>query len=679
MFHDTFNIAILQGNMFGCGLSSTSKMTQLPIHDPDISTYECGSNNYYAALIAWSCIYALFGIFVLIVAYYGRRGISTFCSSDVTHTSSIHKLFDVASQSSRYCNSGMDHAKNVIRMMDILMDTSKLLLCMSVAVVCMYMPMYVALFSWYGTQSDSYAWVISIGYLSEKTPAIVIEIVIMLSLGIIVVVNRKLLYQHLFDVSYNAADVTITDVCSNSSASLSAGDRNLLDRPDIAMVSATISFCINFVLIVLLNYGYVMVLITGTAGEIFASQVGMAVIKTVWMTNGVPMLVFSSMKYVSYIFVGSKEIPDVLDRNVMVESSLGKQIKLLVVIAILNNIILPLLVFSVISPSCFYYSIVSADNINTFFKFSQCYEIIHAQCVSDTTVTVNIAYQPPFQYSYECSTAMITSYTPIYVMTSLTLGILFPILYIVRVKYVRERIQTMRTRMIRWIADRAYCCASKQEDGMSDKLKPSLSISSSGTAAASQLDRKYADSKSIITTVILNISIMATFGVAYPPLFLIMCVAFASYAFAVSVHFRCFIKEAMDSDTYILGKANEEYKMFTSLLIKSLWLLCPLVLTFFSFFVFDMVGDQLGFEQGIYASLPMVVLAMILLVSRPLYKKMYRQLLCKIKNNTSCSSNGVDDNVDNAIYEMRDTELADLDVNNGNQGVIDVNVNSISM
>jgi hypothetical protein len=53
------NLSALTGNIFSCHIFSS----QLPEHDPEYETYECGSNQLFLAL-------SLFGIMILSLLYF---------------------------------------------------------------------------------------------------------------------------------------------------------------------------------------------------------------------------------------------------------------------------------------------------------------------------------------------------------------------------------------------------------------------------------------------------------------------------------------------------------------------------------------------------------------------------------------------------------------------------------
>ena len=86
-------------------------------------------------------------------------------------------------------------------------------------------------------------------------------------------------------------------------------------------------------------------------------------------------------------------------------------------VALLNNIAIPCLVVAVVSPSCFYNVFVSAPEVLSRYFFKECSEANDAgQCtlysISEDTSTFN----PQFTYSYQCSSSLVTYYSPAFVI-----------------------------------------------------------------------------------------------------------------------------------------------------------------------------------------------------------------------------------------------------------------------
>jgi hypothetical protein len=72
-------------------------------------------------------------------------------------------------------------------------------------------------------------------------------------------------------------------------------------------------------------------------------------------------------------------------------------------LGIINNILIPLIAATAISPNCFYYALFSAEAVESNYEFSQCVSFsIDGDCMELRTFEPITSYQPPFLYSYQC-------------------------------------------------------------------------------------------------------------------------------------------------------------------------------------------------------------------------------------------------------------------------------------
>lgn len=76
-----------------------------------------------------------------------------------------------------------------------------------------------------------------------------------------------------------------------------------------------------------------------------------------------------------------------------------------------NGIVVPCMVTMFISPDCFYSVIVTPDAVQATYQYSTCdvlYTNDRSVCTSYTTVTSTTSYLPPFNYSYQCSSVLVS-------------------------------------------------------------------------------------------------------------------------------------------------------------------------------------------------------------------------------------------------------------------------------
>jgi hypothetical protein len=76
-------INILEGNMFTCN----EDRSELPIHDPHYTTYQCGSEYTNIAMYIWCCMVVVIVIGLLILMWRKQYGIDNPNNSELVNTS----------------------------------------------------------------------------------------------------------------------------------------------------------------------------------------------------------------------------------------------------------------------------------------------------------------------------------------------------------------------------------------------------------------------------------------------------------------------------------------------------------------------------------------------------------------------------------------------------------------
>lgn len=93
-----------------------------------------------------------------------------------------------------------------------------------------------------------------------------------------------------------------------------------------------------------------------------------------------------------------------------------------------NLIIVPCLVVVTLSPDCFYTAIVAASPVTAHFEYKECTEYTAREgCLLYSNNIASVSYQPPFTYSYQCSSSLITYYAPTFVYMGLIVTFVNPV------------------------------------------------------------------------------------------------------------------------------------------------------------------------------------------------------------------------------------------------------------
>ena len=82
-------------------------------------------------------------------------------------------------------------------------------------------------------------------------------------------------------------------------------------------------------------------------------------------------------------------------------------------VSLFNTIIIPCLVVMCISPNCFYDVFVPSPEVKSTYSYEYCnnYNLNTEICLQSIPILVTTTYNPPFTYSYQCSSSFITHYT----------------------------------------------------------------------------------------------------------------------------------------------------------------------------------------------------------------------------------------------------------------------------
>ena len=83
------------------------------------------------------------------------------------------------------------------------------------------------------------------------------------------------------------------------------------------------------------------------------------------------------------------------------------------------------------NPSCFYYSIVSYETIESAIDMQYCYKFSFLQyemrCSQYISSSVSYYFTPPFTYSYACGSALLQSYVPVLMYAYVLSGLCLPV------------------------------------------------------------------------------------------------------------------------------------------------------------------------------------------------------------------------------------------------------------
>jgi hypothetical protein len=228
---------------------------------------------------------------------------------------------------------------------------------------------------------------------------------------------------HIASVNNVAAEVIDTDGINRRERGISmvpaitlshkSSGTSIIGKETVGMVrkrfvSMLIISTLNLIVVGTLNFTYVLVILSYNGTVVTLVDIGMGVFKAVW-TN---VVIVEAMRLLDAHYIKSNK----------------RELSFLSFTSILNNIVIPCMALTLASPDCFYNMIYSRDDVvssyslNTWVYLDADNNFIYA-AISAVNVTINyeteMTFTPPYAYSYQCSSAILTSYVVIFLYSAL--------------------------------------------------------------------------------------------------------------------------------------------------------------------------------------------------------------------------------------------------------------------
>jgi len=227
--------------------------------------------------------------------------------------------------------------------------------------------------------------------------------------------------------------------------------------------------------------------------------------------------------------------------------------------------------------------------------------------------TSSSSYHPPFTYNYQCSSSLITYYAPAFVNLCISNAFLSPLLQLL-VVLMHKRAQT------------DTCCGWWRwllEHAVPNLLRPiqepaGITSNLSGAERSTPLSegsQRFLDGNQLIITLVGYIGLLLTFGAVFPPLAVAIAVTVAIVTLYAKLRVGRFLytAEAVGRIDLIITLERElQGRHATEVLQYGLWMLLATSCWFYTLFLFDTLGDAVGFERAywvliVFPSLPVVL------------------------------------------------------------------------
>ena len=565
------NISVLEGNLFDCRLDESD----LPPHDSAHYNYECGSTAFDIAYYLWLACIAAVSI-VIFAIYYWRHHLEPYVGGVFTAIVYIKRWLRVVAwydQVHFRSKARLHHFQYVVNVSEAVCSFA---FWTTVFILLITLPMYSGISHYYGTHTYEYAWTVSAAFMSGY-PALSA-----LLLGFAVLVIFLLIQ---FRYSFRALRSFLHELPSGFSFSVMEDfeEETAIEKSEESKYSSTYEkfgiylafFLINVVVVIGVNIAYVYVAIYQSRSVFTFAQIALSIFKLMWNNLGSVYLI----RWTHHQLASSatKEW----------KSKGAGFFAIQLFVALFNYIAIPCLVVAVISPNCFNNVVVNAPTVTSRYYYESCsFFTVRLGCVAYSREIGSTSYSPPFTYSYECSSSLITYYAPSFVYLALIVTFVNPLLEV-----LMQQAHLRRTKGTWMAAQLDYWVPLILQDLLAeeDQEKPY------------DIFNPYFDANLLLVTAITYFGVLLTFGLVFPPLAVCMLVSIYAVVYTGKLEVGRFLTNAIEQNLhrYIdiienechgVGSIPKLRQCVAMLLVFACWFYTP--------FLFDTLGDSIGVDNA---------------------------------------------------------------------------------
>ena len=526
VYREPLSISILRGNMFSCLLDKSD----LPKNDGGIQNYQCGSDDYNSPYVMWLVLVGLWCVIAYIVYRAREHVYFAYAKEIIVHAKLwIIRVRELELASVRDVREEGKHL------------TTLGCYCALVLVV-VGAPVYAVLTAYFGTYNMQYAWTASIVLLAGVWPYVCGTVLWACALGMFAV------------------------ICSqrNKRAGKNNDIKHILSLRKIEVASVcSMYIIINVVLAITANIYFVWTVLYQPA----SLQIALSIYKVIWNSACLP--------YLSRWMVHK------------LSAHRADFFSLELLVALLCNVIIPIMCVVVVTPTCFYGAIVPNS-------------ITSVQTVVDQEWIYNVNYSVPFTYKYQCSFTYLKYYASAYIYLGIfsTFGI--PV-YEMTALYLYNR-AAPGTYWYYWV-NRATPRILKPLATDPEKI------------LARNIFRPYFDATKFLIGQLTCLALILSIGVVSPPVAACLAVNMVATAAYTVLKVGRFLSNAAESNQLkYLELIEEESRdvVTTSMLRRAFWLILTFSCAFITPFLFDVLGATEGLQHSfwvlvVYPTLPVVL------------------------------------------------------------------------
>jgi hypothetical protein len=286
-------------------------------------------------------------------------------------------------------------------------------------------------------------------------------------------------------------------------------------------------------------------------------------------------------------------------------------------LVLLNVIVIPCLVVMVISPTCFYDAYTSSDEVNSSYtsrgactaadiQTDSSGQVISASCSEQGIALEQTSYTPPFTYSYQCSSSFVTYYAPTFVIMCIISGFLVPaqrwlLLWLRRNLSPSSRLHILVTAA----TPRILKELQSPEDLAQSRCDP--------------LKEPLFNGNQLVISLLTYLALLLTFGALFPPLAVCCAVAMASVVLTARLEVGRYVTAAVAAGRQDCVDEIERVCVDVAppqQLRVALDMLLTVSCLYYTLFLFDTLGDEVGFVDAFWVLIVVPVVPLLALALR---------------------------------------------------------------
>jgi Leucine-rich repeat (LRR) protein len=545
------DVSVLGTNLFSCKADGSD----LPPADNGGDHYQCGSSAFDIPYYVWVSLASVFCVLSVLFAYRADALPAAFGGSMLV--AKVRAWMDPSASLLEGC-PGVQAFYALVG-----------LACRCAAVVAVFaiavlLPMYAILSVNFSEFTYAYAWTVSAAYLSGRVST-GLEMAAWTAFLIAAVYSVKRMIHYLWP----QPTTQLTSDCAARTASFSYKS---------VLVSVTL-VVVNLTVVVGVNVGYVYIAIYESSALLIFAQIMLSLFKLLWSS----VCTSKQVQELTAPFVASADY-----------------VTLQVFVALLNNIVVPCCVVAVVSPNCFYNTLVPAPTVSSQYFFEECQSVnSDLQCNLYRPVRAETHFDPPFIYTYQCSSSIITYYAPAFVSLCVISSFIWPGAQLAA-QHVFHRLQE----------------GSRLHAVLRQVLSPALQPLAGASDRGDAVPHTVCNISRLVVLLVMYLSLLTTFGVVFPPLaaciaLTIWCVSFFAravvgrYVALATESRQAVLLDVIDADCGAIGSVPR-------LAHNALWMVVTISCWFYTLFLFDTLGDAVGFGGAYWVLVVMPLMPAVL-------------------------------------------------------------------